>query len=65
MTADSQVRCLRCGREARVSLRLCLKDGWPECCGQTMLLVETPSKETIDAAVRGMCDPARRAMETL
>ena len=53
-TLDSSVTCLKCGREQGVTLGTCLVTAWPACCGQTMLLTQTPGEEAIDAAVREM-----------
>lgn len=50
-TVDSRVECQRCSRSLRVSLGQCLANGWPTCCAQTMLLVDTPPKAEIDRIV--------------
>lgn len=55
---DSAVKCQKCGRKEAVSMAACLRAGWPVCCGSTMLLVEVPSPEKIDAAVVEAYGPA-------
>lgn len=39
MKSNAQVQCRHCKREARVNFGDSLKSGWPECCGETMMLV--------------------------
>lgn len=36
----SQVKCLKCGRKQEVDTAMCFRAGWPECCGETMRMVE-------------------------
>jgi len=32
------VWCKKCGREESVNSSICLRNGWPECCGETMTI---------------------------
>ena len=36
---NSQLQCCHCKSEQRVNFGRALKAGWPECCGETMMLV--------------------------
>ena len=47
---DSQVECQRCPRAEYVSFAHCLRNGWPVCHGETMLLVRHPSPVEIRSA---------------
>jgi len=38
---DSTVRCSKCGCERLVNFAVCLRSGWPKCCGYTMTLLTT------------------------
>jgi uncharacterized Zn finger protein (UPF0148 family) len=33
-----KVWCAVCGREENVDSALCMKNGWPKCCGYTMTI---------------------------
>lgn len=33
-----QVWCKRCDRTEKVDSARCLREGWPECCGETMTI---------------------------
>jgi phage FluMu protein Com len=41
LSADTTVRCDKCGSEQRVSFQACLRAGWPRCHGYTMRMVDT------------------------
>lgn len=51
-TSDSKVKCESCGREAQPNFAKCLREGWPECCGSTMRLMNTQAD--IGQAVGGV-----------
>lgn len=36
--ARGAVWCKRCGRSRKVHSASCLRNGWPECCGETMTI---------------------------
>jgi len=59
VSADSLVRCDKCGREERPNFAASLASGWPKCCGYTMRLITT--KADIDKAVGTIFDKAYRA----
>ena len=42
----SCVRCDTCGREETVDPAVCLRRGWPRCCGFTMQLSKATTPET-------------------
>ena len=46
---NSRVECRHCGASQQVDFGRCLRHGWPECCGETMMLLST--KANIGAAV--------------
>ena len=48
----SKVECRKCGAKMDVGFSHCLANGWPVCCGETMVLKTKPSQKTVDAAVR-------------
>ena len=37
------VWCKRCGRSQKVDSSVCLRSGWPECCGETMT-IDSPAE---------------------
>lgn len=41
MITDSRIECHCCGKKRLVNFAHCLREGWPMCCGQTMLLTRT------------------------
>ena len=47
---DGTVPCLVCGHEARVRIFTCMRNGWPEHCGETMQLwtEEFPGNRTAE-----------------
>ncbi len=40
-----RVKCQTCGRELHVDSAVCLRSGWPKCCGYTMRLESSKQKE--------------------
>jgi len=38
---DTTVQCKECGNEKAVVFEECLVNGWPKCCGYTMMTKET------------------------
>ena len=59
-TGNTTVRCDKCSREQRVNFSVCLRTGWPKCCGYTMRLMTT--KADIAAAVDEAFAPVREAL---
>ena len=55
--ADSYVKCDGCGQSKQVDFAVCLRSGWPECCGKTMRLRNTQAD--IDAAVGKAMSPIK------
>lgn len=49
---NSRCKCTQCGAEKRVDFGACLEQGWPECCGLTMRLEDSPTSTEIAAAVK-------------
>lgn len=47
--ARGQVWCVRCGRTRRVDSGVCLRSGWPECCGETMTIDSPEERRKPDA----------------
>jgi len=37
------VKCQKCGKEVWTNGAICLRSGWPECCGETMELLQPES----------------------
>ena len=60
---DSRVRCDKCGCELRVNFAVCLRSGWPKCCGWTMRLMTT--KADIAAAADGIFAGVREQLADL
>ena len=42
--AMGYVWCLECGRKQKVDYVECYAEGWPRCCGYTMILVSKQEK---------------------
>ncbi len=61
MTAitDTKVQCRNCQRSERVRFATCLQRGWPECCGEAMLLIDTTA--SVSAAVDELLASLTRA----
>ena len=38
---NTKVKCLKCGKEKEVDFTYCLGNGWPKCCGYTMMMINT------------------------
>ena len=43
-----QVWCKRCGKTARVDSARCLRQGWPECCNETMTIDAPSERKGVD-----------------
>lgn len=39
-----QVWCRKCGNTLKVDTAECLRNGWPECCGETMTIDKPEEK---------------------
>lgn len=45
------VYCRECGAVQIADHRLCLREGWPKCCGYTMTIDPPHPKSEVDDAV--------------
>lgn len=62
---DTVLRCATCHIKQRVNFHEALRDGWPRCHGQTMILVKTTAAmdSAVEACVRGDARNLRQALE--
>jgi hypothetical protein len=47
-----KVWCRICGSTQKIDSALCLRDGWPECCGETMTM-DSPEEQAAAEGKRG------------
>jgi len=44
--------CTKCGGKQKISVELCMKNGWPKCCGYTMTIDSPEERQALDKEPR-------------
>lgn len=60
---DTCVRCRKCGKERNLSFLQSMKDGWPLCHGETMILLTTTAD--INLAMINLIDESPKGITML
>ena len=62
MTTTVRCQCSVCFRIVKVDFTTALRHGWPVCHGWTMTLIDSPTAEEVDEAVKLVVGIAPKAL---